>query len=185
VDFSHYSGWPTEVAVELVNTLNVVSGEDLLTTPADVAVFVQAHDGEWCPPDWEPSDRDLREMQALRSRLREAFAATDEAQAAEGLNAILEDVGAVPRVSVHGDRPHLHFEPEQGSPVRWLGAITAMGLSVALIEGGFQRFGICASTTCEDVFVDGSRNRSRRHCSDTCTTREAVAAYRTRRRAQP
>jgi predicted RNA-binding Zn ribbon-like protein len=68
------------------------------------------------------------------------------------------------------------------SPSRYLGAITAMGLSVALIEGGFDRFGICQSSTCADVFVDTSRNRSRLHCSDTCTTRENVAAHRARRR---
>jgi predicted RNA-binding Zn ribbon-like protein len=58
-----------------------------------------------------------------------------------------------------------------------------MGLSVALIEGGWQRFGTCSSTSCDDVFVDTSKNRSRRHCSDTCTTRESVAAYRARQKS--
>jgi predicted RNA-binding Zn ribbon-like protein len=57
-----------------------------------------------------------------------------------------------------------------------------MGLTVAIIEGGYERFGTCSSSTCDDVFVDGSRNRSRRHCSDTCTTRENVAAHRARQR---
>jgi predicted RNA-binding Zn ribbon-like protein len=58
-----------------------------------------------------------------------------------------------------------------------------MGLSVVLIETGLDRFGTCASSTCDDVYVDTSRNRSRRHCSDTCSTRENVAAYRRRQRA--
>jgi predicted RNA-binding Zn ribbon-like protein len=58
-----------------------------------------------------------------------------------------------------------------------------MGLSVALIEGGFDRFGRCNASTCDDVFVDGSRNHSRLHCSDKCTTRENVAAHRARLRA--
>ena len=84
---------------------------------------------------------------------------------------------------MHKDHPHLHFEPTDASPARWLGAVTAMGLSVALIEGGLARLGTCSSTTCDDVFVDTSRNRSRRHCSDTCTTRENVAAYRARQKA--
>ena len=57
-----------------------------------------------------------------------------------------------------------------------------MGLTVALIQGGFDRFGICQSSRCDDVFVDTSRNRSRLHCSDTCTTRENVAAHRARQR---
>ena len=125
----------------------------------------------------------LPEVRALRSRLREVFTATNERQAAASLNAVLQDVSATPRVSVHGKRPpHLHFEPEGGSPARWLGAVGAMGLTTALIEGGFERFGRCASTTCDDVFVDTSRNRSRLHCSDSCTTRESVAAYRRRQR---
>ena len=182
MDFSHYSDQPVEMAVELVNTLEAYSGEEKLATPGDVAKFIDTHDGEWCRPAWEPGESDLHEVRALRARLREVFTAPDAEEAAATLNALLDDVVAMPRVSVHGESPHLHFEPEGGSPARWLGAITAMGLSVALIEGGFERLGVCASTTCDDVYVDTSRNKSRLHCSDTCTTRENVAAYRKRKR---
>ena len=183
MDFSHYSDDPVQMATDLINTLDVVTGDDSLASAADVDEFIAAHGGEWCRPAWAPGERDLHEVRALRARLREVFDAEDDAGAASILNTILADVVALPRVSVHGDNPHLHFEPESGSPARWLGAVSAMGLSVALIEGGFERFGSCASSTCDDVFVDGSRNRSRKHCSDTCTTREAVAAHR-RRSAQ-
>jgi len=42
----------------------------------------------------------------------------------------------------------------------------------------------CASPTCQEVFVDLSRNRSRRYCdSRTCGNRLHVAAYRARRSA--
>lgn len=182
MDFSHYSDEPVAMAVELVNTRDELTDVDKLATPADVAVFIDAHDAEWCRPGWVPEERDLHEIRALRARLRAVFHARDQAEAAQLLNAILADVSAVPRVSVHGDDPHLHFEPEEGSPARWLAAITAMGLSVALIEGGFDRIGVCDSSTCNEVYVDTSRNKSRRHCSDTCTTRENVAAYRARQR---
>jgi len=182
MDFSHYSNRPVQMAVDLVNTLDVVSGEEKLRKPADVAGFIGAHDGDWCAPGWKPQERDLHETRALRSRLRQVFEAGNEADAADVLNDLLSDVNAVPRVSVHGPGPHLHFESEGGSPSRYLGAITAMALSVALIEGGFDRFGICQSSKCDDVFVDSSRNRSRLHCSDTCTTRENVAAHRARQR---
>jgi predicted RNA-binding Zn ribbon-like protein len=185
VDFSHYSDAPVQIAVDLVNTLDVLSDEDRLAQPGDVADFLTAHDeGEWCRPGWRAQESDLHEVRALRARLREVFEAEDDAAAAVAINSILADVDAVPRLSVHaGADPHMHFEPLDGSPARWLGAVTAMGLSVALIEGGFDRFGICGSTSCDDVFVDTSRNRSRRHCSDTCTTRENVAAYRARQRS--
>ncbi len=183
MDFSHYSDRPIQVAVDLVNTLNVVSSEDVLNTPADVARFVDNSVGDWDHLDFHPSEKDLHETRALRSRLRQVWEAGNETEAAEVLNALLADVSAIPRVSTHGSSPpHLHFEPQAGGVAKWLGAITAMGLSVALIEGGYERFGRCNSSTCDDVFVDTSKNRSRLHCSDTCTTRESVAAYRRRQK---
>lgn len=173
-----------QIAVDLVNTRNPVTDEDKLASEADVTEFLETHgDGEWSRPSGKATETDLHEIRALRARLREVFKAPDDVAAAKIINGILSDVGAVPRLSVHaGAAPHMHFEPIDAVPARWLGAVTAMGLSVALIEGGFDRFGTCGSSTCEDVFVDTSRNKSRRHCSDTCTTRENVAAYRARQR---
>lgn len=185
MDFSHYSNEPVTIAVDLVNTVDVVSGVDSLTSTTDLAAFGREHGQGWFEPDWEPTARDLEEVRALRARLRDVFNAPDAKTAAAVLNEALVAVVATPRVSVHDDEPpHLHFEPDDGGPVRRLGAVTAMGLAVSLIEGGFERLGICASTTCEDVFVDSSRNRSRSHCSDTCTTRENVAAFRKRQRGE-
>lgn len=180
MDFSDYRDRPVQMAVDLVNTFDVISGEDRLATPEDLARLVEDHDADW--PEWSPGDEDLEEVRVLRTRLRRVFDAPDEAGAASALNAILADAAAVPRVSVHGAGPHLHFESQGSSAARWLGAITAMGLSMALIEGGFDRFGVCNSSSCADVFVDTSKNRSRLHCSHTCTTREAVAAHRARQK---
>jgi predicted RNA-binding Zn ribbon-like protein len=182
MDFSHYSDEPVQMAVDLVNTLNAVSGQDTLASPIDVTEFISSRDADWCKPGWEATQDDLNDVVALRSRFRSVFDATDQVEAAATINAVLCEADAVPRLSLHGDGPHLHFESDDDSPATWLGAVTAMGLTVAIIEGGYERFGTCSSSTCDDVFVDGSRNRSRRHCSDTCTTRENVAAHRARRR---
>lgn len=182
MDFSHYQGGPVDLAVDLVNTLDSADGTEHLATIEDLAGFIDEHGEGWDPPQRQLSDRDLHEVRAVRSRLRDVFEAPDADAASLIINDLLADVAAVPRLSLHGDHPHLHFESSNDRPARWLGAIAAMGLSAALIEGGFERFGRCSSSTCEDVFVDGSRNRSRRHCSETCTTRENVAAYRRRQR---
>jgi predicted RNA-binding Zn ribbon-like protein len=184
VDFSHYSDVPVEVAVRFTNTLNVVTGKDALQAPQDVADFIVRELREWGHVPATPDERHLQRARELRSRLRSVWDAPDAATAAVALNEVLEQVGARPRLSVHGDHgPHLHFEPERGDPVDDLGAVAAMGLSVALIEGGWERFGTCSSSSCDDVFIDTSKNRSRRHCSDTCTTRESVAAFRARQRS--
>ena len=180
MDFSHYSDQPVQTAVDLVNTIDVVSGEEKLASLDDLEAFMKSHAGEWDFSGLEPTERDLHETRALRARLRQVFVAPDEASAVETLNDLLADTNAVPRVSLHGPGPHLHFESDTKGPARWLGAITAMGLSVAMIEGGYDRFGTCDSATCDDVYVDSSRNKSRQNCSETCTTRENVAAYRAR-----
>ncbi len=184
MDFSHYSDQPVQMAVDLVNTLDAVSGDEKLVSAENVTDFIRSRDSDWCKPGWKAAESDLHEVRALRSRLRKVFDAVDETEAAEVINSVLSDVGAVPRLSLHGEGAHLHFETDADSPARWLGAVTAMGLTVAMIEGGYERFGKCSSSTCEDVFVDSSRNRSRRHCSETCTNRENVAAHRARRREE-
>lgn len=180
MDFSHYSDEPVQLAVDLVNSLNPISKDEKLVVPSDLSSLVGERTTGWEGATLAPTERDLKEIRLLRKKLRAVFDAADETEAAEILNAVLGEVGAVPRISVHGIGPHLHFEASSDSVARWLGAVTAMGLTTALIEGGFERFGTCDSKTCSDAYVDTSRNRSRRNCSDKCTTRENVAAYRSR-----
>jgi predicted RNA-binding Zn ribbon-like protein len=59
-----------------------------------------------------------------------------------------------------------------------------MALAVVVAEYGNDRLGICQADRCEDVYVDTSRNRSRRYCDDACASRMNVAAYRTRQKLQ-
>jgi predicted RNA-binding Zn ribbon-like protein len=186
VDFSHYSDLSVQMAMDLVNTRNAVSGEDRLADVEDLREFLDAYEKDWHVEDWcrdQPTQDDLAEVLELRRRLRAVFGAPDEETAAAGLNEILAEVRAVPRISLHGGSPHLHFEPTKGNPAQWLGAAAAMGLSVVLVDHGIERFGTCAAHDCVDVFIDTSRNRSRRHCSTGCTTRENVAAFRRRKKS--
>ena len=52
----------------------------------------------------------------------------------------------------------------------------------AIRAHGWDRFGICDALPCRCVFVDRSRNRSRRYCCDLCADRATQAAARARRR---
>ena len=70
-----------------------------------------------------------------------------------------------------------------GPPIDTLAAAAAMSLLEAIRDDGRDRFGICAGAPCCCVFVDRSKNRSRRFCSDLCADRVAQAAHRARRRA--
>lgn len=178
MDFSHYTNKPVELAVALVNTKGTLKEE--LGDPDQLVEFLDQYRGLWEGVAKPPKKSDLAAVQDLRSSLREVFETDDLSVAAKLLNALLETYDASPRLSTHSGSPHFHFEPFDTSIVTWLGTVTAMGLASVLVECGVDRFGVCDSGTCIDVYIDSSRNRSRRHCSNTCSTREAVAAYRKR-----
>lgn len=59
-------------------------------------------------------------------------------------------------------------------------AAAAIALYEQLAEHDPERLGICASTSCGDVYVDASPGAHRRYCSVTCQNRERVAAFRRR-----
>ena len=178
MNFSHYSDRPVKLAVDLVNTQQI--NEDTIAERGELEEFLGQYRDMWEDVAQPLKASELPKVHALREALRAVFEAPDEEIAADKVNVILNDHGATPRVSVHSGHPHLHFEPVDASLTAWLGAVTGMGLATVIIEDGIERFGVCNAGECEDVFVDSSRNRSRLHCSTTCSTREAVASYRRR-----
>lgn len=178
MDFSHYTTKPVELAVSLVNTRDVDT--DSLSTSAELEQFLDQYRDLWEGVAKPPRKNELDDVRTLRESLREIIESGDEELAAKRVNRLLDAYGATPRLSTHSGAPHLHFEPVESAMVCWLGAITAMGLASVIVEHGVDRFGACGSGACIDVYIDTSRNRSRRHCSNTCSTREAVAAYRKR-----
>lgn len=182
MDFSHYTDDPVQLAIDLVNTRDTVSGADRLEELDGLRTLLSGTAAELGAPAWDLAEHDLAEVREVRERLRRVFATDGDEDAAAVLNELLGEARATPTVSVHGGRPHLHFEPEGATPAAWLASVTAMGLSVVVCDHGSDRLGVCDAHQCADVYVDTSRNRSRRYCSDTCSTRENVAAYRKRRR---
>jgi len=177
--FNHYTNRPVELAVLLVNTCQ--SGSDEMAAAEDLNQLLEGYRDLWEDVAQPPDASELVAVHQLRDALRTVMLSTDDAAAAGHVNAILSDYGAVPRVSLHSGEPHLHFEPVNGTMTSWLGTTTAMGLAAVIVENGVERFGACNASDCDDVYVDTSRNRSRLHCSTTCSTREAVAAHRKRK----
>lgn len=128
--------------------------------------------------------RTLAAVHALRPRLRAVFDAPTDAEAAALVNTLLDEAGALPQLTAHdGEAWHLHYTPPDGRLEERIQAESAMGLAGVIRAGGFHRMSVCADPTCGDVFVDASRNHSRRFCNpDTCGNRASVAAYRARQR---
>ena len=170
-----------EACEELINTGRSADGEGLHDV-ADIQAF-----GDHYGFHGDPAvPRDAPRLRAHRARL-DAIAVSCEAgddEAAIGmLNALLAETGAIPQIVAHDGRgPHIHVSRPTAPLADRIAAHLAMGLAELVVSGESQRVRMCASPTCRDVFVDLSRNRSRRYCdSRTCGNRLHVAAYRARR----
>ena len=181
MDFTSYTNTPVRMAVDLVNTYQAPVELDNLTSLDELQTFLQQHTEKVVA---RIKEEDLAGVQALRTALRRVFETEDEIEAANILNELLERYSATPRISWHGGPLHLHFEALEKGLVRWLGAITTMGLTVVLCDYGKERLGLCASKSCQKAFVDISKNRRKIYCSEVCAHRESMAAYRERRRNQ-
>ncbi|WP_089967947.1 CGNR zinc finger domain-containing protein [Lihuaxuella thermophila] len=59
-----------------------------------------------------------------------------------------------------------------------IGAICAFTLGRVLVEYGRERLNICASSPCEEIYVDTSKNGLQRFCSKRCSTRFHVKKHR-------
>jgi hypothetical protein len=168
---------------ELINTGRSAEGEGL-STVADVQAFGDryAFHGTGAGP------RDVSRLRAHRARL-DAVAARcgsgDDAAAIGMLNALLAETGAVPQIVAHDGRgPHIHVSRPAAPLADRIAAHLAMGLAELVVADETERVRTCAADPCRNVFVDLSRNRSRRYCdSRTCGNRLHVAAYRARRSA--
>lgn len=169
-----------DLALGLINTV------DQLDTPPDFLVdharlqrfFVWAGypaAAERCRPD------DLPWVVALRDRLAAAIDA-DEARAATILN---EVVGTSPAAPVLERATHgwtIWYGPPHDEGAAFLAAATAVPLMQLLATGDWGRLGRCAASPCCCVYIDRSRNRSRRYCCQLCANRVTQAAARRRRR---
>lgn len=178
MDFRHYTDQSVQAAADLVNTQGSITGNEYMGTAEEVAKFLEEHD--FSDP-FRVTKADIAELHSLRDRLREIFLSDDETRAAGLLNDLLEELEVKPSLTDHDGDWHLHYAPEGASLGRRVMTATAMGLAAVIGTYGFDRLGVCASDNCNDVFVDMSRNHSRRYCNDICCTRENVAAYRARK----
>ena len=89
-----------------------------------------------------------------------------------------------PRIADHNPANlHIHVANRAASVADLLVGESLLGLANLVCDLGPTRLGVCAATPCTNVYVDTSPNQSRRYCSDRCSSRANVAAYRARQKA--
>ncbi len=131
-------------------------------------------------------ERDAAAMRRFQRELRPVYEASNakhEQSVVDQLNALLGSHPVTPYIAGPAGNWHLHVADRSSSVAELLVAESLMGLSMLVCDLGPTRLGVCDASPCTDVFIDTSPNRSRRYCSDRCSSRSNVAAYRARQRA--
>jgi CGNR zinc finger/Putative stress-induced transcription regulator len=139
----------------------------------------------WLQP--QATERDVVVLRRFQRDLRpvfEASSANDPPGVVGLLNSLLERHPITPRIADHDpDDLHIHVANRAASVADLLVGESLLGLANLVCDLGPTRLGVCAATPCTNVYVDTSPNRSRRYCSDRCSSRANVAAYRARQKA--
>jgi predicted RNA-binding Zn ribbon-like protein len=167
--------------VELINTGRTTAGDGL----RDVA-DVQAMADRYVFAGIRGTAKDVAAIRGYRARL-DSIVTRCETGDVDGaiaqINALLSETGASPQIVAHDGRgPHLHVSKPTSALADRMAAHFALGLAWLVVAGQARRIRSCESPTCRQVFVDLSRNSSRRYCdSRTCGNRLHVAAYRARK----
>ena len=190
VNFTSHTDAVVAVAVELANALT--PGEaygrpheppDDGALPAVVTAALAAGRSE--VGQVSPGEAaGFRPVAAAIRAVFDAVAAGQTDAAARLVNDMLATTGARPRLDRHDGEPwHLHFHGAEDSLVTCWAAGCATGLAVVLGGESRGRLGVCSAASCDRVFVDTSRNATRRFCSTACQNRVKAASFRAAHRA--
>jgi predicted RNA-binding Zn ribbon-like protein len=182
VQFDSYDHAGARTAVDLVNGLAVAHAFGRTVErrdPRDVIDPILAGDPTWPRPRMD----DIPELVALAARLRAVFDEIDGGDldgAARRLNDLLAAHPAYPYLAKEGRVWRLHHHPADADLVPMASAICAEALARVIGAGAADRLGTCGADECERVFLDASKNGSRRFCSTTCQNRVKASAFRRR-----
>ena len=175
MNYDTYGSSAVELAIDLANAD--------LDDPQWVHTFLTSHDEWFTPGTALELDTSAAAAVAQTSGLvRDVALAENETDVMQRLNALLALASPRPYATDHDGELHLHYARPDAGAVEQLTTTVAMGLSQVVVQHGWQRLGVCSAEGCGNVYVDTSRNASRRYCSNTCASRSTVAAYRARQR---
>ena len=156
------------------------SGDDELATPRQLAdllalnVFTGRVDGD---------DAELAEVRATRDRLRRVWT-LDRDSAVVEVNAMLSRARALPQLARHdGFDWHMHATAPEAPLAERIGVEASLALIDVIRMNEMARLRVCEADDCTGLFVDLSRNGSKRFCSVRCGNRVNMIAFRERRAA--
>ena len=137
------------LAADLVNTVGSITGNDYIPDLDAFRASLSAHGLE----HERPTQEDLAAVRPVRSRLRDAFFASDDATLASVLNSILRSAGARPEVTNHDGTWHLHYVDDDAPLADRIAVLAGMGLAALISDLGRTRLGVCCAYDCLSVLV--------------------------------
>jgi predicted RNA-binding Zn ribbon-like protein len=162
LDPDTYRRWATEWAPD-------ASNDEAIDAPALLAAL---H-----PYAGEPSEDDLALLRTTRDTLLAMLDGRTEVASA------FDDLAAWLRLEPRSEDGALRLAPVTAGPAGVAALAVALAFE-AIADGTWDRMDRCRSDDCRWVFVDRSRNRSRRWCDmAACGNVQKVRAFRERQRA--
>jgi predicted RNA-binding Zn ribbon-like protein len=176
VIFAHDTEEALHCAAALINTGR--SGAELLPDPATLEAF--ARSWGWTGP-FAGDAGELAAVRAIRARLAPLWELPED-QAVQLVNALLREERVLPQLVRHPpvDYWHVHAVPDNAPLAARMAVEVALAVADLIRAGELARMQVCVAPDCDDVFIDLSKNRSRRFCGTACSNRVNVAAYRQR-----
>ncbi|MWB98012.1 CGNR zinc finger domain-containing protein [Agromyces seonyuensis] len=153
------------------------SGADELGSPARLTALLDDYD---YAGRRDGDAAELAEVAAARTRLRELWM-LDRDELVDAVNLILASSNAVPQLARH-DRLdwHLHATSREAPLAERILVEASLALVDVIRADQTDRLRDCEAEDCGSLYVDLSKNASRRFCSTKCGNRMAVRAYRAR-----
>ncbi len=171
--FTWLGGRPS---LDLCNTQTPAG--DLLQSPADMCHWLTTA-GFTQPAN--PCAQDLQRVRALRDALRVAFVNHDADDVAEIASEWL--MAAPGHLAIDRSSLRTSFCPDVNTCECTF--VPALLDAIDLAREGIERVRVCAADNCSMIYLDSSRNGSRRWCSmERCGARAKAHAYYERKRGR-
>ena len=176
-----YENQRSMLVQDLINTYDLyLEQPEHLLSPRDLQAFL----AERGLTSDSVTQADLDETRLLREYLRTAWTGETIEAMLGVLNPLVAAVPVTVQFEQSGEQPvQAQFALQGGlSLTQRLAFECALGMIEVVQQQGLDRMRACAAEPCRDVFVDTSRNKSRRFCSERCANRHNISAFRERQK---
>jgi predicted RNA-binding Zn ribbon-like protein len=168
-----------ELVRAFVNTLDVESGEDALSSPDAFVSWLAAHG--LLEPDGRVSRSQLARAIAVREALRALLVENTGGPHDPDAPALLDAAAREARLSLRFDAAGRSvLDPGAAGVAAAMGRLLAI-VAEAMAAGNWSRLKACRDESCRWAFYDRARNRSRTWCSmAVCGNRRKARRFRAR-----